>query len=146
MASPAGELPERESSILKRILLTCSRGPTRLFRQNVGSGWVGPSQRFTRAETVLVQAGDVLVRQAKPLQAGLCVGSSDLVGWTSVEVTADMVGQRLAVFSAVEVKAVRGVLRPEQATFIARVSEAGGLAGVARSPEDAEGVLTVRRP
>ena len=69
---------------------------------------------------------------------GLCVGSSDLIGFTPVEITQDMVGRRLAVFTAVECKRERGGgLSPEQANFLRRVLEAGGFAITARSPEDA---------
>ena len=38
------------------------------------------------------------------IQYGLSIGSSDLIGWRSVEVTPEMVGKRVAIFAAVEVK------------------------------------------
>ena len=71
-----------EMNTLRGILLHCGRGATRLFRNNVAGAWVGQSRRFSRAETVVVQPGDVLIRNARPLHAGLCEGSSDLIGWT----------------------------------------------------------------
>jgi hypothetical protein len=120
---------------MRSILLACSRGATRLFRNNTAQAWVGASRRFSRAETVLVQPGDVLIRDARPLHAGLCVGSSDLIGWTQRG------GQ--AVFTAIEVKADRGRLTGEQASFIAAVQSAGGIAGVARSPDEALALLTL---
>lgn len=132
---------ERESAIMHRILLACSKGATRLFRQNVGTGWVGKSCRFSRAETVIVQPGDVLLRNARPLHAGLCEGSSDLIGWTTVEITADMVGRRVAVFAALEVKTPLGAATVEQKQFITAVSAAGGIAGVVRSERQAEDML-----
>jgi hypothetical protein len=82
-----------------------------------------------------------VVRNGRPLRAGLAVGSSDLIGLRSVTVTPEMVGQRLAVFSAIEVKAPRRPLTTEQEAFIAMVMEMGGLAGVARSVEEAEEIL-----
>lgn len=120
-------------STLRQILLTCSRGPTRLFRQNTGQGWVGQSRRFSRSEMVIVQPGDVLIRNARPLHAGLCEGSSDLIGWTQRD--------GAAVFTAIEVKANRGRVTPEQAQFVEAVTAAGGIAGIARSVEDAQRLI-----
>ena len=122
-----------EMSTLRQILLTCSRGPTRLFRQNTGQGWVGQSRRFSRSETVIVQPGDVLIRNARPLHAGLCEGSSDLIGWTQRD--------GAAVFTAIEVKAERGRVTPEQAQFVEVVTAAGGIAGIARSVEEAQRLI-----
>ena len=64
-------------------------------------------------------------------------GGSDLIGWTPVTVTADMVGQTLAVFTACEVKTPTGKPTPHQLNFIAQVLRAGGFAGIARSSSDA---------
>jgi hypothetical protein len=50
------------------------------------------------------------------------------------------VGQRLAVFAAVEVKD-RGRATEQQEAFISLVQQAGGLAGVARSVADARAIL-----
>lgn len=124
-----------ERQIQTQILLQCGRGDTRLFRQNVGQGWVG---RLIRQ-----QAGTVELAAARPLHAGLCEGSSDLIGWRTVEVTPDMVGQRLAVFTAIEVKSETGRPTPEQMKFLDAVRNAGGIACVARSVEDAERALIV---
>lgn len=132
-----------ESQIQNRILLECGRGDTRLFRQNVGQGWVGKSKRYDRRETVTVEPGDVVVRKARPLHAGLCEGSPDLIGWRTVEVTPEMVGQRLAVFAGIEVKSDTGRPTPEQLKFLDAVREAGGVACVARSVEDAQRALIV---
>jgi len=130
-----------ERDIQNRILLECGRGDTRLFRNNTGQGWIGKSTRFSRADTVTVQPGDVLIRQARALHAGLCEGSPDLIGWRSVEITPDMVGQRVAVFAGLEVKTDTGRASPEQTRFIAAVRDAGGIAGIVRSPESAAALL-----
>lgn len=68
-------------------------------------------------------------------------GGSDLIGYRKVTVTPEMVGQEIAQFAAVEVKTARGRVRPEQQRFIEHVRGAGGVAGIARSVEDAEELL-----
>jgi hypothetical protein len=110
---------QTQQTIMRRL----SSGPVRLWRNNTGT---------------------LLDRNGRPVQFGLCKGSSDLIGLRSVTVTPEMVGQRLAVFAAVEVKSPRGRLTAEQEAFLAMVVEMGGLAGVARSVEDAEQVLRLR--
>lgn len=119
-----------EMGIVRQILLAFSRGANRLFRQNVGVGWVG--------KVVYQKQNELLLQNARPLHAGLCEGSSDLIGWKSVEVTPEMVGRRLAVFVAVEVKSQFGRVTEEQTTFLDAVNRAGGIGIVARSVEDAQ--------
>ena len=109
-----------EQHIQQHIRLACSTGPVRLFRNNTG----------------------VLKDQhGRPVQFGLCKGSADLIGWTTRMITADMVGQQVAVFTSIEVKALTGRLRPEQKQWLEVVAGAGGIAGVARSVADAEALL-----
>jgi hypothetical protein len=134
-----------EAQIQAQVLLRCSSGPVRLFRNNVGTGWAGQAMRITAANRFTIgqtlQPGDVVVRQGRPLHAGLCVGSGDLIGYSSVTITPDMVGQQVAVFASVEVKAPRGRVSPEQAAFAEHIQRAGGRAGIARSVADAEAIL-----
>ncbi|MFN9976385.1 MAG: VRR-NUC domain-containing protein [Phycisphaerae bacterium] len=52
-----------------------------------------------------------------------------------------MVGRKLAIFAAVEVKTERGRITVDQLNFIEQVRSAGGIAGIARSPEDARNLL-----
>ena len=127
-------------AVLRQVLDACGRGEVRLFRQNVGRGWVGNSTPFRSRQTITVGPGDVLVRNARPLIAGLCPGSSDLIGWRTVEITPEMVGQRVAVFAALEVKD-RGKITTEQANFLRVLGEAGGIAAEVRSVEDARAAL-----
>ena len=72
------------------------------------------------------------------MQFGLCKGSADLIGWRTVTITPDMVGQQVAVFLSIEVKTPTGRIRPEQQQWLETVQAAGGIAGVARSVEDAQ--------
>jgi hypothetical protein len=135
-----------EQHIQQAVLLKCSSGPTRLWRNNVGTGWAGPATRITAANRFTIgqtlQPGDVVVRQGRPLHAGLCVGSGDLIGYSSVTITPDMVGQRVAVFASVEVKAPKGRVSPEQAAFAQHIRSVGGLSGIARSVADAQAILS----
>ncbi len=110
-----------EQTIQQQIRLTCSRGPVRLHRNNTG--------------TLRDQHG-------RPVQFGLAKGSADLIGWTTRIITADMVGQRIAVFTSIEVKTPAGRVSPEQRQWLEAVQAAGGIAGVARSVDDALRIVT----
>lgn len=77
-------------------------------------------------------------RTGQKVRYGLCVGSSDLIGWYPLTITPEMVGKKIAIFSAVEVKTPTGRLTKEQADFLEAVKSAGGIAFVARSAEEAE--------
>ena len=68
-------------------------------------------------------------------------GAADLLGWRTVTVTPEMVGQRLAQFVSLEVKTATGRVRPEQENWRRVVQEAGGVAAVVRSVEDAQRAL-----
>lgn len=70
-------------------------------------------------------------------------GGSDLIGWRSVEITPEMVGQSIAQFVAIECKAASGRVSPDQIRFIEAVKKAGGVAGVVRSPDEATRLLEV---
>ena len=115
-----------EAAVSADIQLALGRGPVRLLRNNVGA-LQAPGGRLVRYG--LGQSGATRV-----------VGSSDLIGWHSITITPDMVGQTVAVFAAVEVKD-RGRATKEQEAFISAVRAAGGLAGVARSVDDARAIL-----
>lgn len=112
-----------EQQTQQRIRLALSKGAIRLWRNNTGA---------------LHDANGQLIR------FGLCAGSADLIGYTTVEITPDMVGQRVAVFTAVEVKSRTGRPTPEQTAFLKHIQDAGGRAGIARSIEDAERIVGVR--
>jgi hypothetical protein len=131
-----------EQELQQRIRLLHGTGPTRLFRNNVGTGWAGQAERIGHHRTVQVGPGDVVVRNARPLHAGLGVGSSDLIGWRSVVIGPEHVGRTLAVFCALEVKTPRGRATAEQEAFVATVQRMGGIGGVVRSEDEAGGLLT----
>ena len=127
----------REHVVQNEIRIALGRDAV-LFRNNVGTAWTGAATKFDRRSVVTVEPGDVLVRSARPLHAGLCKGSSDLIGWRSITITQDMVGEKVAVFCAVEVKDGRGRPTKEQVHFINTLIGAGGLGCVAWNVEDAK--------
>jgi len=121
-----------ERNIQTRILLATGKHPNiRLFRNNTGQGWQGQTRR---------EGNLLIVANPRPLQAGLHKGSSDLIGWKTVEITADMVGQHVAVFCAVEVKTGSGRTTAEQEQFLQAVRDAGGI-GVVMRDESQVGLL-----
>jgi hypothetical protein len=69
------------------------------------------------------------------------VGGSDLIGLVSKTITQDMVGSKVAVFLAVEVKSKTGKIKPEQQRFIDFIKSKGGIAAVCRSKEEAENLI-----
>ena len=108
-------------------------GRASVFRVNVVKGWQGrPEQRSD---------GSLVLHDPRPVSSGLPVGFSDLVGWRTVTVTDAMVGQDVAVFTAIEVKTTKGRTTPEQERFLASVRSSGGLAGVARCESDALAIV-----
>jgi len=136
-----------ESKIMHDIHLAIGKlaPQTRLFRNNVGQGWVGAARRIAKRMIVELLPGDIVLKKARPLHAGLCEGSSDLIGWTVVTVTPDMVGKPVAVFTAIEIKTNKGRATKGQNNFIARIREAGGIAGIARTPDEAEEIIRNHR-
>lgn len=112
---------------MRDIMLALSKLGARVFRNNVG--------------IAKYQADN---GQWHRVKYGLATGSSDVIGLTPVEITPDMVGRTIGVFTAIEVKAGRGRSTPEQDAFISMVRERGGIAGVARSVDDAVALLARR--
>lgn len=101
-----------ESPQLRKLLLALSGAGARVFRNNVG----------------MLQDS-----RGQYIKYGVCnPGGSDVVGWQSVVVTADMVGSRVAVFTAIEAK-VDAAVEEEQRNFLRAVSDAGGIALVVRN-------------
>lgn len=126
-----------ESELLREVQIEFSRRGDRLFRNNVGQAWAGKTQRYPESTTILLHPGDVVVRRARPLNAGLCVGSGDGIGWRSITITQNMVGRRVALFTTVEVKNTNTKVTKEQQAFVEAVRSSGGIGVIARSVEDA---------
>ena len=108
-----------EAYVQNKIRLAVGSGDVRLFRNNTGA---------------------LMDMQGRLVKFGLCKGSSDLIGFRSITITPDMVGQKIAVFSAIEVKD-KGKATVEQKNFINIINNAGGYAGVAKNVNDAKKIL-----
>lgn len=97
----------------------------RLIRVNCGISWGGRVVSKARGVLKLVNFGVVQGAEA---------GTSDQVGFDSIIVTPDMVGQRVAVFVACELKATkRDKLNPAQVNFKKMVVAMGGIHREVRS-------------
>jgi hypothetical protein len=105
-----------ESEIMRQIQ-TLSRGSVRLFRNNVG---------FDAQNKV---------------KYGLMPGSSDLIGWTEIQIDSNDIGKKVAIFTAIEVKSEFGRIRPDQQIFVDYVKQCGGIAGICRSIQEAKSLL-----
>lgn len=93
-----------ELKLMKEIQLQVAKLGHRCFRNNVG---------FAKT------------KNGCSIKFGLCVGSSDLIGWTST-----------GRFLAIEVKTNKGIPSTEQINFIEAVNRSGGIAFIARSTLD----------
>lgn len=131
-----------QRSIWAAVGLICS-----LFRVNTGRAYIsgmGP------AGVNKLSDNSILMKAARPIAIGLADpmgnpvnGVSDLNGWTTIEITPEMVGQRVAVFTSVETKRTKGGrVSIEQQSWIDKVTAAGGFAFVANSAEVAREAIT----
>lgn len=123
-----------ENTIRDGLLLKASRIGVVLFRNHVGTGVMGKIAKF-------IAGNYCIIKNPRRTTFGLCVGSSDLVGWATVTVTPEMIGKTIAVFTAVETKSKYGKPSAEQVDFIDQVNKCGGYAGVAKLPESIISIL-----
>lgn len=131
----------RESNVLRAAWLAVAELGTTLFRVNTGKAWVGKAIRQPDGNVLIIGGRPVALGFGMPNGDPL-VGTSDLIGWTTVEITPEMVGRRVAVLTAIETKESGGGDKREgQVNFIKRVREAGGIAGFASSPAAAQALV-----
>lgn len=121
-----------ESDIMRAIQIEASKLGCRLFRNNVGTGWVGKTTQVNKIIHTVLMPGDIVIKSPRPLIAGLCKGSSDLIGFSSD-----------GEFLAVEVKTESGIVKEDQQIFIDTVNKNGGIAGVCRSVQDFRSLIKI---
>ena len=112
-----------EKDIERSLILHASQCGATIFKNNVGK------LRDERGNIVMF---------------GLCKGSSDLIGWTPITITPEMVGSKIAVFTAIEVKLNKNgkyKATDDQKRFIDAVKRNGGYAGVADCKKDLEDII-----
>jgi hypothetical protein len=110
------------AELLNAIMLTYSKGGTRLLRANAGQGWTG--------EIIHRDALTITLRHYRPFHAHR-EGVLDLLGWSEPG----------CVFTAIDAKVGRDRERPAQRTFADLVLSQGGRAGFARSVEEAGRII-----
>lgn len=111
-------MSKRETALGAHVMLALSELGAVLFRNATTQAWVG--------RTVYHRGRDVSLADASRISAGLCVGSSDLIGWTHD-----------GRFLAVELKTGRVKVTPEQQRFTDAVNRAGGVGIIAYTVESA---------
>ena len=123
-----------EANVSQQTRLDCSQEMgTVLFRNNVGA-FKSPSGAWVRYG---------LANDSKAMNSR--IKSSDLIGFTPVTITSEMVGSTVAVFTAIETKeegykpsGVKQKAHYEaQKRFCDKVSAKGGIAGIVDSSQAA---------
>ena len=106
----------REQELQNQIRLAIASPNVKMFRNNVGS---------------------IEGKDGRRVTFGLCVGSSDLIGFTTKTITADDIGKTVAIFTALEIKTPTGKVSPAQTKFIDMVNKHGGIGAIVRSVGEA---------
>ena len=112
-----------ETKIQRNIMLALSAAGHTVWRNETGRFWTG---RVIHKENT-----SVTLASAAMIPCGLAVGSCDLIG----------IQAGTGRFFGIEVKTAKGRASKEQTNFIAHVNRTGGLAGIARSPQEALEIL-----
>lgn len=114
----------------------CSKMGHRLFRCNSGQVWQG-KEVLAECPKCKWKPSVKSIMLLNPRRIHLHEeGFPDTVGFSVVEITPEMVGERIPVFTAIELKTKNDRLRPAQKRFLEGFRNHGTIAGVARAVED----------
>lgn len=113
----------QETKIMRLIMLALTKAGCLVFRNEIAGAYVG---RVIHKDQRIVTLAN-----AQLMTFGLCVGSADIIG----------IHKATGRFLAVEVKTEKGKPTQEQLNFIEQVRAANGIAGIARSAEEALDLL-----
>lgn len=121
-----------ETDIQNTIVLTLAKKGVTMFRNNVGC-----------AEKIDKKTGKKYY-----VHFGLCEGSSDLIGITPVKITSEMVGKKIGVFTAIEVKkdvkkSYNKHRMETQQRFIDFVNSNGGIAFKSDNPNTVGDIIDI---
>lgn len=111
----------QERRLINQVLLHLPENK-RLIRVNAGTGWSG--------KIVKHDQGILILQNPRPFH-GVPAGWPDLIGWETIEITPDMVGEKIAVFCAEEIKAT-GDLSNQQNNVKKLILNMGGIYRVIR--------------
>jgi len=125
-------MSNEETTLQTEIQLALAHESVRIWRNFVGTAWQGKVSKYKNS---------IVMSHARVLTCGLAVGSSDLIGFVRKKITPEMVGHYVAIFTAIEVKTPTGVATVEQQKFIKMVKDNGGIAGFARSIDEAKALI-----
>jgi hypothetical protein len=114
----------KERDLINNRLLNLKKNE-RLFRINSGMGWVGKEIHIKNNCIIRLKKGDLIIRNPSALHAAP-EGWPDLCGWTEIEITPDMIGKKIAIFTAEEIKAT-GHLSKKQKIFRDIIQKMGGI-------------------
>lgn len=123
----------KETALIARMLAANKRPDVLLWRNETGLFWAGRLVKKNLGQAPLnvwLHPGQIILSNQARVSAGLCKGSSDLIG----------IGPG-GIFLAPEVKTPNTRITPEQPKFIRAVRQRGGLAGFVHSVEELERLI-----
>lgn len=123
-----------ETNIRNKAVMAASKAGARLFRNQVGAGWVAPPHKTKKWTEDGVQY--VLLENPRYITYGFPQGSGDDQGFLSVTITPDMVGQKFARYVNAEAKTETGKPGKGQKEWHEFVWSNGGLSGFYRCEDD----------
>jgi hypothetical protein len=112
-----------ETKLMRLIMIALSNANCMSWRNETSGAYVG--------KVIHKDARIVTLQNAQLMTFGLCVGSADIIG----------IHKPTGRFLAIEVKTKTGKPTKEQINFIEQVRAANGIAGIARSVQEALDLL-----
>lgn len=121
------------STLFKHTQLLFSKLGHRLFRHNVGVAYQG--------ETIRMKNGDILIKNPRTIRFGLVEGMGDGVGWTRRQVTPNMLGKYVLIFTTAEIKYGKDRLSSKQLSIHNFINDNGGISYIIKSISDADSLI-----